>query len=310
MTLYKFTSINVGRTILQDRRIRFSQPPALNDPFDSMPFVAEFVSEDQLASYVQSLGGEPQVVYTFLDEMLARKYKELSPIQQSQFSLEDWVAYGTPKLKARFQQEVDQTGLPFLEALKKQFADNRENNRRTTEQCLQAAISSTLGILSLSTVCDHSLLWAHYADSHRGLALAFDSDHSFFADAREVKYVGARIPISFAEILNSEEKAREAATAMVFTKHLDWAYEHEYRMVRSLDAAQTQDGVDPNGYSICLFDFPASCVVSVVMGSRATIEDSQSIKSILADDSYRHVKLACASCEPLGYGVKISLTAA
>ncbi len=43
--------------------------------------------------------------------------------------------------------------------------------------------SLRIGILSLSEFPDHELIWTHYADTHRGLVLCFDEQHTLFQPA-------------------------------------------------------------------------------------------------------------------------------
>lgn len=38
----------------------------------------------------------------------------------------------------------------------------------------------TMGVLSLTKRFDNQLMWAHYADSHKGIVLEFDPSSDFF----------------------------------------------------------------------------------------------------------------------------------
>src|SRR5262249_27556412 len=52
-----------------------------------------------------------------------------------------------------------------------------------------------LGILSLSERWDSLLMWSHYADSHRGLAIGLRTDHGFFQkrDLRQILMPGSSV---------------------------------------------------------------------------------------------------------------------
>ncbi|MEO7221548.1 MAG: DUF2971 domain-containing protein, partial [Devosia sp.] len=53
---------------------------------------------------------------------------------------------------------------------------------------------SKLGVLSLTARADHVLLWSHYANAHRGIALRFvaTDQTEFFGEAQEVTYAPQR----------------------------------------------------------------------------------------------------------------------
>lgn len=55
------------------------------------------------------------------------------------------------------------------------------------KQMLTEALNTKVGILSLSETIINPLLWAHYADSHKGFAIEFNTEHSFFNRRRSDK---------------------------------------------------------------------------------------------------------------------------
>jgi hypothetical protein len=67
------------------------------------------------------------------------------------------------------------------------------------------------------------LLWSHYADRHRGLALGFDVNEQIL---KQVSYVKDR-PVL-------EEINIETAHRLLFTKYEDWHYEQEARIYTTL----------------------------------------------------------------------------
>ena len=233
MRFYKYTTSRVGIKVLRDRLIRFSQQPVLNDPFDSAPFIAEFFLQDQLKPALV-MATSDRAVEDFIDLLLTDKYHDLPRTLQSQFALSDWLDYGRPKLHAQLKQELSVGGKSLPDTLIDMMFANTEAYRELMEKRLQLTIANTVGILSVSTLSDRHPLWAHYADGYRGLAIELDPHHPYFSDAREVKYVNERTGIHLSSAFSSEENARETALAMIFTKHTDWSFESEYRMVRPL----------------------------------------------------------------------------
>jgi Protein of unknown function (DUF2971) len=97
-------------------------------------------------------------------------------------------------------------------------------------------------LLSLCAEAENPLLWSHYADSHRGVALEFDASFTAevpFVAAKPVKYC-KRVPrvysrkhfIESALNLNLISDAERTLLPLVMTKSLEWSYEKEWRIVR------------------------------------------------------------------------------
>jgi hypothetical protein len=82
-----------------------------------------------------------------------------------------------------------------------------------------------LGILSMSSKCDNILMWSHYANSHRGFCLEFDSSKKPFSSANHVEYLSN--PRPFDPYGSHEANAR----SFVLTKYDNWAYEDEWRVI-------------------------------------------------------------------------------
>jgi hypothetical protein len=68
-------------------------------------------------------------------------------------------------------------------------------------------------------------MWSHYADSHRGICLAFKTDNHLF---------GAAFPVSYTEnrpSIKITDDRQSMIDRVIFTKSLSWSYESEYRVV-------------------------------------------------------------------------------
>lgn len=87
------------------------------------------------------------------------------------------------------------------------------------------AIGDMYRVYCLLPEADHPLMWAHYGDSHKGIALEFDARHQQIQWAYRVHYRETYPPYRL------YEEADNADLVPIFTKSEVWAYEHEYRMV-------------------------------------------------------------------------------
>jgi len=74
-------------------------------------------------------------------------------------------------------------------------------------------------------------MWAHYADSHKGLALGLEvPDRLLF----KINYVENRIkPESDVDV--SKASMEVLIHKLLRTKHKEWSYEDEYRLLRPLE---------------------------------------------------------------------------
>jgi len=130
-------------------------------------------------------------------------------------------------------------------------------------------------ILSLSKINDNRLMWSHYADSHRGMVLGFDSIHPFFsawrpgvtplmdADYSETRFVLRR----------DKDWTNDSVVGMFLRKSSDWIYEGEVRMFARSTAADKVD-IAPDGQPLYLFNYPSECLKEVIFG-------------VLANDDFR-----------------------
>jgi hypothetical protein len=88
------------------------------------------------------------------------------------------------------------------------------------------------GIACFSKVRDDILMWAHYADKHKGLCLEFDgsANCNFFGYAQPVGY-GDFTHVPLGDAMKSMER-------VILTKSKHWTYEQEYRIFRPEMAGQ------------------------------------------------------------------------
>lgn len=92
------------------------------------------------------------------------------------------------------------------------------------------------GIACFSKVRDDILMWAHYADKHRGLGLEFDGSENcnFFGEAQAVEYENfTPVPLG--------EDSMAIMKRIILTKSKHWSYEREYRIFRPNMAGRQLD---------------------------------------------------------------------
>ena len=130
------------------------------------------------------------------------------------------------------------------------------------------ALNRNVGILSLTEVSDDVVMWAHYADSHRGFLIGFDERHPFFNRRRseDDDFYSLRRVI-YADLPPARSIRDVSGDAILVTKAARWSYEREWRMLAPLGDATRQ--IEADGEIVYLFPIPPEAIVSVVIGAHA-----------------------------------------
>ncbi len=87
------------------------------------------------------------------------------------------------------------------------------------------------GIFCLSTDPRNILMWSHYGQHHKGIALQFE----YARDPVNFSYV---LPINYSNRYPAINyfAGREDYSTLVLRKYCDWAYEKEWRLVKNENA--------------------------------------------------------------------------
>lgn len=242
MILYKYLQPARANDILKHRRVRFTQPGDLNDPFEFRPKIREVASDANVQSYVEKNFDK------LVDEELS-KYGALG-----QF---------LPQADLRGLIGEQKAILPVLFRLLEPAAIQK------LAPIIDGILNLNVGILCLSEVRDSLLMWGHYTDNHQGFVVGFDSDHPFFLKRRtdkdefgflrRVDYTSQRPQVTLSDT---------ESQVWFSTKSQQWSYEKEWRIVRVLSEAEHQ--IDRSPFPICLFEFPPDAVREIIVGMRSS----------------------------------------
>lgn len=232
-SLYKYRSLadeiqkKRVKDIVLNHKVRFSKPSALNDPIEGKP--------------VFQLGNLNDPVYREYFEQWAWNSQKTLP---------------SPPPKKEF--------ISWFRSL-----SIEQHNSKVEEITLenQEAIDSKWRVFSLSGTSTSELLWAHYGDSHKGIALVFDASGGEFGVAMRVAYMKARRPI---DITSQDEK--EILFATILAKREAWSYEEEFRCV----AAEPWQPLLPLLNNQFL-SFQPKRLIGVVFGAKIREEDRQEV---------------------------------
>lgn len=278
MRLYKYFHPN-HVDLLEQAQLRFSPSHAFNDPFDLKPNIQGLASREYWNAQFRK--GLPKVV--------EEQYAELPAEKREQVSVQMAQALVNTKASLMEQEGFDlaEFAAPYLRSL------------------IEEKLEELVGILCLTEKPDNLLMWAHYAESHQGFVIEFDSTDVFFNQRlssedelrhiRKVEYSKKRPTFNLSEI--------QSFTPFLI-KSLDWEYEQEWRMLMPLSMASRVIRTTP--IDIHLFDFPRRMVKAVILGSRASISLKSKITDTLrANKEYDHVCIRQAHADNKEFKVNI-----
>ncbi len=113
----------------------------------------------------------------------------------------------------------------------------RDRDIRETFRQLKEELATTMALFCCSTAWKSSLLWSHYADRHRGIALELDVDDKLITHI-EYRKNRTRVDKSIMDAQLQINPGRALGSRIMATKSIDWAHEHEARIqfdIRNLD---------------------------------------------------------------------------
>jgi hypothetical protein len=140
--------------------------------------------------------------------------------------------------------------------------DVAEPNLRVGMRAKKEQIDSTEGLLCFSRTWRNPLLWSHYADKHRGIALGFDvPDHLLVP----VQYIQGLHKIKVLAKETEQSTIDKLLERLRYTKFDGWAYEDEVRQFFKLDRLSHQSGLHFVPFS------PDLVLREVILGPRCDI---------------------------------------
>lgn len=184
----------------------------------------------------------------------------------------------------------------WIEKMVPLWADTVEANYEKSIREVYARLDSNFGVLSLSETVTSKLMWSFYSDGGRGFVVEFNpsdvwfncktADNDSYRHLRQVRYVADREPMYFA----SKDDVATRDDAVLYTKTNEWEFERERRIIRGFKEAKEKVGTDNHGKDVFLFEIPPSAIRAVVFGYRATPQQEESLRGIVATNmNLKHI---------------------
>jgi hypothetical protein len=238
--LYKYRSWGdpYHQRLLKDREVFMASPANLNDPFDaSLPFRYDPTE--------------------MTPDNITKKL-----LQQGRLA---WPGISEEELHQRAFNE-QQSGKFEDDSYWKDF---HEQNK--------IALHATFGLLSLTTQNDNLLMWAHYANCHKGFCIGLDSHVLYEAVGGSIGPVTYHENFPFMPLFGKADESVKTMIRLLNTKSPHWAYEKEFRLTKA-EAANRP------------YTLPVEAITEIVLGCNMSAEERKEIIE-LADVKLPHTKI-------------------
>lgn len=158
--------------------------------------------------------------------------------------------------------------------------------------------NSVAGIVCFSAKCKEPLLWAHYADRHRGIVLEFDYDETS-ERLEKIIYSKNRVVLDIPNYKLphfTQGEFVQFAQKMVTQKSLGWKYEQEYRLHVDLKDCDVHSGS-------FFIGIPDSVLRRVICGYRCDVEKLY-LRRLLDKVDLNDVKIVDATINQSTYRIE------
>lgn len=184
---------------------------------------------------------------------------------------------------------------------------NEEDKKALRTEILQDLCR--MGIFCLTTEPGNLLMWSHYGESHRGFAVEFNMNSSFFLkeysdrswQPREVRYVMKRPVVRYLSDTIIADDQTEFNEAFIYTKGNIWEYEREHRMLCSLELPEFKCR-EVNGIR-GIHDIPKDAVSGVIFGACMDMKDIEVCCKDLSRPDCARIRLQKAELHPEDYSL-------
>jgi len=163
-----------------------------------------------------------------------------------------------------------------------------ENERNEFNNIIEQQLKNS-GICSFSKTRKNQLMWAHYADEHRGICIGFNesllrpegsyiypidvtyqNEYPFEEIVDRFKYYE-----QFPGMNNVKSIAGDMLYSVLGTKYRNWKYEKERRLTY---------------YKSQAVGFTEKAVVSIAFGLRMSERDKNTLRNLLSGEEWQHIQ--------------------
>jgi hypothetical protein len=277
--VYLFKYFDPARLdVIENGCIRLTQPIDFNDPFEFKPVISTVATKEEFEDIFEQTISE---------------------------HAEDALSKCPPEHRHLISKEQ------VIEMSRKLFIDNQEAVgsylRKTAKQVSEIYHNKSnelIGVLCLTEKRDNLLMWSHYADSHKGFCIKFDTSHNFFNKKRteQDEFYHLR-KVEYFENRPNKTMSEMSGVDLLLHKSDVWSYEKEWRFCGVLHDSDEKIECEP--VNIHLFKYPKEVIKEIILGVNSSDSLELEIKSIISQNQeLSHVKLSKAKTSENNYSLE------
>jgi len=164
---------------------------------------------------------------------------------------------------------------------------------------MQKKILKDTGIFCMSSTISSPVMWAHYADKHKGVAFQFEFSASQAAGFNRVDYTDKRVVIEPSDDLKDDTVFASIQKRMIETKAVCWCCEQEYRWVLNLD----NEKVFVNKQGLYFRHLPEEWT-SVILGVDCKLSEGL-VRKALDQKGFTDVNIGKAKLSDTGFEIEV-----
>jgi len=243
--LYKYQPFSIySIQNLKNNCIYFNDPFKFNDPYDTrQPIEIEDLNNESIKNLLFDTDSSRPLKPLF-DKV---ENGNIEPAELTEFLY--YLSVILPAVRLELEQKLDlKNGNIKIELLRRfdksmtAFNEYLEYSKKAPLLHLRNLVISSLekirelkvyskGVSCFSEIFDDLLMWAYYADGHRGFCLEFDTSYEPFSILHKVNYVSKAPKIDSNKIFTETSDHSGITEAYLATKYKDWAHEKEWRVI-------------------------------------------------------------------------------
>ena len=281
MLLHKYVGLQ-GIDIIENKRLKADDPMAFNDPFELLITGLGNITPELIQLRLK----QPE----FLGQLYA-EYKIIHPgIDEDEF-----------KKRIENARSNDVLLEQFAPIITSGWNDELENQRQESYKSFRIICFSAPEIEAEKEI----LMWAYYADGHKGMRFHLESDYIEQASKvlRDVKYKEEPVSLDLKKhyLSNYSERGKrigQAVNESTFTKSIGWSHENEYRILISPHECAKETDEHGGAMYFCEIDaqvirgidFGINCPQDIIDRVCALIESNNDLKNAQLTKASRNNK--------------------
>jgi hypothetical protein len=284
--IYKYSRIESAISIVKSNRVKLNHPNCFNDPSDS---TVCFGKEEKESEWLLIKNG--LLLFKALAPDLKKSQEAFFILNKKKNELADESLQNQNNYDFTLPDELIQQE-PFL-PLWKSLEDHKDDTYKyffdNARKDIQKIVSHYL-VTCFSEINDSTLMWSHYADSHRGVCIEFSDpmDKGFgkvnYSTEKPVFSLKRSISIIMRDMILKKQTPQpnpdflDNINKALFTKSTEWSYEKEKRFVAQ--SPESNENIEQDGD---LFFYRVPKIEHVYIGCRAGGDELDHLLSLLED---------------------------